>query len=183
MKVNIPAAPEGYSTVNPFIVTRDAEGLIAFVKEVFDGTEHPDARTIDTDGLLLHAELGIGGSTIMFGERKPNWPFTPSLLQVYVDDVEATLAAAERLGATIVTRPTAFYGDVFSRFLDPWKNLWWVYQHGGDGAASAEQDETDIGQDSWDDEAAGEEAWSAQATPELTYIHETLLATMPLLRE
>jgi PhnB protein len=121
--MTIPEAPEGFSTVNPFIITRDAEGLIAFLARVFGGTEHPIARTVDDDGLLLHAELSVGDTTVMFAERKPDWPFMPSLLQVYVDDVEATLATAEKLGATIVTQPTTFYGDVFSRFLDPWKNL------------------------------------------------------------
>jgi uncharacterized glyoxalase superfamily protein PhnB len=181
--VSTPAAPKDFSTVNPFIITRDAEGLIAFLKEVFDGNEHPDARTVDDDGLLLHAELNIGDTTVMFGERKPGWPFIPSLLQVYVDDVEATLATAERLGASVVTRPTAFYGDVFSRFVDPWKNLWWVYRHGSEAAWSPAEDESGSANDqpSWDGDTAAEDGW--QPTPELTYIHETLLATMPRLRE
>jgi uncharacterized glyoxalase superfamily protein PhnB len=103
---NIPAAPAGYATGNPFIITHDANGLIDLLKQVFGATERPEARTLDHDGLLLHAELAVGNATIMFGERKPGWPFTPSLLQVYVDDVEATLGVARQLGATVVTDPT-----------------------------------------------------------------------------
>ena len=38
----------------------DADGLIAFLREVFGGEEHLDARTVDIDGLLLHAELEVG---------------------------------------------------------------------------------------------------------------------------
>ena len=43
----VPAAPEGYATVNPFIITRDAEELTRFVVEVFGGAERPEARTVD----------------------------------------------------------------------------------------------------------------------------------------
>ena len=169
----IPAAPEGYSTVNPFLITRNADGLMEFVAEVFGGTELTDARTVDHDGLLLHAELAVGDTVLMFADRKPGWPYLPSLLQIYVDDVSATLATAERLGARVVTRPTDFFGEVFSRFVDPWQNLWWVYRH-----ASSTETETETETEAdW----SGDNTWSP--TPELTYIHETLLSTMPTLRD
>ena len=66
----------------------------------------------------------------MFGERKPDWPFVPQLTQVYVADLEGTLAQATKLGARIITQPTDFFGTAFSRMIDPWGNLWWVYEHG-----------------------------------------------------
>ena len=131
---------------------------------------------MDDDGRLLHAELAIGNATVMFGERKPDWPFTPSLLQVYVDDVEATLEVARRLGATVITEPTDFYGDTFSRFRDPWSNLWWVYRHGGQTSAGDE-----AGGD-WTGDGAGGQEWE-QSSSELTYIHDTLLTAMRQLRD
>jgi PhnB protein len=170
-ETSIPAAPAGYATVSPFIIAHDANGLIGFLKQVFRASERPEARTLDDDGLLLHAELAIGNATIMFGERKPGWPFTPSLLQVYVDDVETTLSVARQLGATVVTEPTDFFGDTFSRFRDPWSNLWWVYRHSG-------QTWTGDG----DAAATGAEAWE-QTSPDLTYIHDTLLAAMRQLQD
>ncbi|SDY70250.1 Uncharacterized conserved protein PhnB, glyoxalase superfamily [Micromonospora pattaloongensis] len=175
--MTMPAAPEGFATINPFIITENADGLIAFLAEVFGGTENPQARTVDVDGLLLHAELQIGNTTLMFGERKPGWPFLPSLLQVYVDDVQATLATARRLGADVVTEPTPFYGTTFSRFVDPWKNLWWVYQHAG----STEWE--DDGSTAWETDTGGQNADWSQTAPELEYIHRTLLETLPTLRE
>jgi hypothetical protein len=42
-----PAAPDGYATVNPFIITDDADGLIAFLGQVFGATERREARTVD----------------------------------------------------------------------------------------------------------------------------------------
>lgn len=165
--------PAGYATVNPFIITHDANGLVEFLQRVFGATERPEARTLDDDGLLLHAELAIGNATVMFAERKPGWPFTPSLLQVYVDDVDTTLDAARQLGATVVTEPTSFFGDTFSRFRDPWSNLWWVYRHGGQTWAGAEESADWTG----DATAGGAEEWD-QTSPELTYIHDTLMMAM-----
>lgn len=164
----ITETPTGFSTLNPFFITDDAAGLITFLQQVFGGEEHLDARTVDVDGLLLHAELAIGGATLMFCERKPGWPLLPQLTQIYVGDVESVLGQAEQRGAQVVTRPTDFFGTVFSRMIDPWGNLWWVYQHGqarelnGD-PAPGEAEPTDAG---WSD-------------PDLAYIHRTLITTMP----
>jgi PhnB protein len=174
-RTNLPSAPEGYATVNPFIITDDAGGLIEFLKQVLGATERPEARTVDGDGLLLHAELEIGDTTVMLADRKPDWPFTPSLLQVYVDDLDATLETARRLNATVVTEPTEFYGDLFSRMRDPWNNLWWVYQHRAPAEVasadwSAEASEADS--DDWD-----------HTSPELQYIHDTLLTALPSIED
>jgi uncharacterized glyoxalase superfamily protein PhnB len=156
--------PTGFATVNPVLVVREPDGLIAFLREVFGGAEHPDVRTVDIDGLLLHAELEIGGVTLTIAERKPGWPFLPQLTQVYVDDVEAVLARAVERGGRIVTRPTDFFGTVFSRVLDPWGNLWWVYQHGEAPDLDWTADDGDSAE--WTD-------------PDLAYIHRTLVDVMP----
>ena len=160
--------PAGFATLNPFFITRDADGLIAFLRHVFGGEEHLDARTVDIDGLLLHAELEIGGTTLMFGERKPGWPFLPQLTQIYVADVAGTLASAVDRGARMVTRPTDFFGTVFSRMVDPWGNMWWVYEHG---------EAPDLDWDAADGEAEATE-WT---DPDLAYIHQTLVEVMPSL--
>lgn len=161
-----PKAPEGHNTVNSFIITKDALSLIKFLEKVFGAKEDSAAHTVDTDGLLLHSDLTIGDSIVMVAESKPDWPFTPSLLQVYVDDIHKTLEAAEKLGARIVTKPTDFYGELLARFEDPSGNLWWIYQHGEEQA--------------WDagDEGSDEAAWDAAPSKELTYIHDTLLDGM-----
>lgn len=159
-----PKAPQGYSTIMPFIISDNAEEVIQFIKAVFNAEEDMNARTIDTDELLLHAELLIGDSRIAIADRKPNWPNTPSLLQVYVDDVEATLQQAKKLGAEIVTKPTDFFGDIFSRFIDKEGNLWWVYQH------IPQEEEVD-----WS--TANDEA-SWEPTKEMGYIHDSLLRAM-----
>lgn len=69
----------------------------------------------------------------------------------------------------VVTEPTAFYGDIFSRIRDPWSNLWWVYQYGENA--------------NWNGEITDEdEAWSSESDPEtlksLQYIYDTLMGAM-----
>lgn len=63
-----------------------------------------------------------------------------------------------------MTRPTDRYGTLFSRMIDPWGNLWWVYQHG---------EARDFDWDSEDDANATE--WSDSG---LAYIHRTIVEAM-----
>ncbi|MFD4324469.1 VOC family protein [Nocardioides sp. NPDC058538] len=173
--MSAPAAPEGYATVNPFIITADAVELTRFVIEVFDGEERAEARTIDEDGLLLQAEVRVGTTTIMLAERKPGWPFTPSMLQVYVDDLDAVLERALARGARLVTKPTDFFGTQFARVQDASANLWWIWQH-GDAVWDAQD-----GENEWAAEGT-DEGWDDES-PELAYIHDTLLEAMTDLRD
>lgn len=174
----IPARPDGSNTVNPFLMTDDAARIIDFLTRVFGAIDVPEARTLDTDGLILHSELRIGDSLITVADRKPDWPFTPGFLQVYVDDVEATLERAVALGARIVTRPTDFFGDTFSRFTDPSGNLWWVYRHEPQEAAWDAAPPEDAGTTD-----ADAEDWSSFTSPELEYIHESLVSAMTSLQD
>ncbi len=168
-----PAAPQGSATVDPFIMADGAPALIDFIVDVFGAQNVPEARTLDTDGLVLHAELRLGDSLITVADRKPGWPFTPALLRVYVDDVEETLLRARARGARVVTEATPFYGDVFSRFADPQGNLWWVYSH------TPQEDAA------WEEGGDGEggEDWASFASPELEYVHGTLMEAMGALRD
>jgi PhnB protein len=179
-----PPVPAGSNTVNPFIVTDGAAELIGFLTEVFGAEDVPEARTLDADGLILHAELRVGDSLLTIADRKPDWPFTPALVRVYVEDVDAVLERAAKLGGRVVTRPTDFFGDTLSRFQDPSGNLWWVYRHDLDAAGAWSEDSA--GDWSSDAEGQGAEAdagWESFSTPELEYIHSTLNEAMGSLRD
>ena len=165
MKNKIPSAPTGYNTVNSFIITKDALKLIEFLKQVFGAEEVMEAHAIDdNDGLLIHSELKIGDAIVMVADRKKDWPFTPSLLQVYVDNAEDTLTRAEKLGAKIITKPTEFYGDTLSRFQDPYGNLWWLFEHGEES--------------SWENTTSDGDSQSPESNQQPDYIYTTLLDAM-----
>jgi PhnB protein len=168
----LPAAPDGYNTVNPFIITDNAGEVLSFIKDVFGGIKQPDATTYDTDGLLLHSEVRIGNAIVQVADRKPDWPATPGLLQVYVDDVASALDKAVSHGAVIVTKPTDFMGAILSRVKDAQNNIWWIYQYTGEvdwGEATATPAEP--GQDT-----GNEQSW--EPSKEAIYIHDTLLEAM-----
>ncbi|KQU86359.1 hypothetical protein ASD00_31185 [Ensifer sp. Root31] len=170
------SVPEGYNTINSFIIAKDALKLIAFLTEVFGAEEDMNSHTVDSDGLLLHSELTIGNSRVMVADTKPGWPYTPGLLQIYVEDVEVTLAQAVKLGGEIVTKPTDFYGAVLSRMKDPFGNLWWVYQH--NPAAETSWDQVGSGDDAGAYTSPGGDEQSWEPSEEMTYIHDTLLKVM-----
>ena len=120
--------PGGAAVLNPFVIVDDASHLITFVLAVLGGSENEDARTPTPDGRLIHAEVDLGGVTLMIADRLDGWAARPGLLQVWVADVQTTLDAAVTHGASIVTPVTPFYGERdLGRMLDPFGNLWWLY--------------------------------------------------------
>ena len=119
-----------YNKVNPFVIIKGgATGFIDFVERVFDAEENKQVRTPDRDGTLIHAEVQIGDSMILLADSKEDWPFTPSFLQVYVDNAQETLNRAEKEGAQIITNVSIFYNGLkLARIKDNWGNIWWLYE-------------------------------------------------------
>lgn len=119
--------PMGYHTVTPWIISRDAAGMIEFVKTAFAAVDL--GRVTGEDGKIGHAEVRIGDSVVMLFDAKSDWPDTPAFLRLYVEDAHATFQRALQAGATVVTELThLFWGDLVGRVGDPFGNLWWIQQ-------------------------------------------------------
>jgi uncharacterized glyoxalase superfamily protein PhnB len=88
-------------------------------------------RVLNEDGTVGHAEVTVGDSVVMAFDAKAEWPVMPSLLSVYVDDVDAVLARALEAGASVVTELTTsrIVGDRGCRIKDPQGNIWWLQTH------------------------------------------------------
>jgi PhnB protein len=120
--------PEGFATVTPYLVVRDAAGLIEFLKRTFDGTELD--RTIRPDGGLANAIVQVGTSRVMMGEPMGDGPTKPAMLYVYVPDVDGVHRRAVEAGATSISEPAdMFYGDRLGGVQDPYGNQWWIATH------------------------------------------------------
>lgn len=134
--------PPGYGSINPFVAVRGPGGATAFIRfleEVFGGRETLAAHAVDSDGLLIHAEVRVGDSTVMLFDAKPQWAFTPGLVQVYVGDVAAVLERARAHRADVITEPIDFFGDQrLARFRDPWHNVWWLFEYGPNSVAPSQ---------------------------------------------
>src|SRR5882762_1492095 len=118
-------APEGYTSVAPWVVTDDTGALLDFVTAAFDGKEL--ARVAVEDGTIGHAEIRVGDTVVLAFDRRPDWPVMPSLLRVYVQDADAAVAAAVERGAQVITEVAdSAWGDRGGRVRDPFGNIWWV---------------------------------------------------------
>jgi PhnB protein len=123
------ALPDGYHSVNPYIVVEGAESLIGFLVEVFDGVEHAE-REIREDGTICHADVRIGDSVVMLSEASADYPARPSVHFAYVDDVDAVFRKALDAGAKPILQPSEQpWGDRVGGFHDPFDNRWWVGTH------------------------------------------------------
>lgn len=120
--------PDGYHAVTPYLVVRNAAGLMDFLAAAFGATVKE--RVARPDGAIMHAEMRIGDSLVMMGEASAEHPAQPASLHLYVADADATYKAALAAGATSVRAPTdQFYGDRTGGVRDPAGNTWWIATH------------------------------------------------------
>lgn len=117
--------PAGYTSVAPWVMTDDTRALLAFIKKAFGGDELGQVPL--EDGSIGHAEIRIGDTVVLAFDRRDSWPQMPSLLRVFVPDVDAATAMALDAGASLVTPPlTQAFGQRGSRVRDPFGNIWWI---------------------------------------------------------
>lgn len=113
-------------TVTTYVAAKGADRFLDFVEAVF--TREKAARIRNPDGTVGHAEILVGDSVIMAFDSRPEWPFTPAFLSIYVDDSDAAVGLALQAGATLVTEVTTsgIVGERGGRVKDPVGNVWWV---------------------------------------------------------
>lgn len=123
--------PFGLHTVTPYLIVKDVERLILFLKEVFSGELRGDIHYRD-DGSIKHAEIKIGDSVIMMGSPMEDVDSMSATLYTYVPDCDITYELALKKGATSVSPPENFpHGDRYGGIKDPTGNIFWVVTHQG----------------------------------------------------
>src|SRR5688572_22043566 len=80
--------PPGYGTVTPWVISRDAAALIAFLERAFDAREKEGSRMLNQSGGIDHAEVTIGDSVLMLFDSRESWPDTPGFFRLYVEDAD-----------------------------------------------------------------------------------------------
>ncbi|MGW7822078.1 VOC family protein [Streptomyces puniciscabiei] len=114
--------------VIPHVMVDGAAEAIKFYEAAFGASEH--FRLEGDDGRIVHAEIGIHGSTLMLGDAVS--PFSPPeavgvsvALHVYVPDVDGLSAQAVRAGAELLSPPANMsYGARQSMLRDPFGHIW-----------------------------------------------------------
>ena len=119
-------ARAGFHSVTPYIMVREAEALIEFVKQAFGATE--TMRAIGSAG-GIHAEVRIGESMLMIGGARGGDPM-PAALYLYLADVDAVYQRALAAGATTLAEPANHDdGDRRAGVRDAFGNQWYIATH------------------------------------------------------
>lgn len=131
----VKAIPEGYEAVTPYLIVKGAARALDFYAQAFGATE---LMRYEDNGKIGHAEIRIGKGILMLADEHPERGFTAPQsgdssavsLMLYVQDVDAVVAKAEKAGAT-VERPVEdqFYGDRTGGIIDPFGHRWYIATH------------------------------------------------------
>ena len=121
----------GYTSVAPYLVTKNAQAIIDFLRATLDAT--PLRRIEKPDGSIMHAEVKIDDTVVMLGEAPEGVPVVPCHMHVYVPDVDHTYQVALANGAESVQAPVRKEDpDKRGGVKDPGGNTWWFSTQGAD---------------------------------------------------
>jgi PhnB protein len=130
--------PDTYRRVTPCLIINGAAKALEFYGEVFGAKVR--MHFPGPDGSVAHAEIEIGDSVVIVEDEDPTrgttappaggLSGTPVFQFIYVQDVDATVARAVELGATLQRAPqNQFYGDRDGYIIDPFGHGWVVASH------------------------------------------------------
>jgi uncharacterized glyoxalase superfamily protein PhnB len=128
--------PEGFHSLTPYLMVRDADRAIEFYRRAF-GAEEVYRLTGQDGKTVLHAELRIGDSPIFLGEEALGHACDPKALgctsvavHLYVEDVDSVFKRAIAAGARVKTNLLdAFWGDRYGIVIDPFGHEWSLATH------------------------------------------------------
>lgn len=116
--------PQGYQTVMPYLIINNAMDFFDFTRKVFGATEK--AKHLNDDSSLVHGEVTIDGSTIMFGNASAAWPAQNAGLYINVQNADEVFQKALDNGATVYQQLSdQSYGRT-GGVKDPFGNTWWI---------------------------------------------------------
>jgi PhnB protein len=128
--------PEGYHTVTPYLIVKDAAKALEYYQRGLGATER--VRIPGPGGKIVHAEIQIGDSMVMLADEFPEMgAVSPQTIGgtavgicLYVANVDELFNRAISAGGK-VERPlqNQFYGDRTGTFLDPFGHKWTIATH------------------------------------------------------
>jgi PhnB protein len=116
--------PNGYQTVMPYLIIQRADKFLEFCKKIFSATEK--MKHLNENDQIMHAEIQIGGSTIMFSEASPEFPVQTAGLYVHVADADETYSQSLNEGAKSIMAPRDQEYGRSGGIVDPCGNTWWI---------------------------------------------------------
>ena len=136
MSTKAKAVPEGFHTITPYLVIRDAAKAVEFYKRAFGAEVRGIHYT--PDGKIMNADLKIGDSIVLMSEEFPDMKvLSPQSLggssvtiHIYAENVDAKFKQAVSAGATVVMPVMdMFWGDRYGQLADPFGHRWSIATH------------------------------------------------------
>jgi PhnB protein len=132
---NVKPIPEGFSTATPNLVVDDGAAALDFYERAFGA----EVRTrVEAGGMLVHAALRIGDSTVTVCDAMPAHGFVApdreapvsAFITLYVEDADALHARATAAGATEINPiENHVHGDRAGSVRDPFGHRWAIATH------------------------------------------------------
>ena len=122
--MNEPSFKGRYNTVMPYLIINNASMFIDFMKEVFNAEE--TWKGMRDDNLIMHAEVKLGDTTIMFADATEEFKVQNAGMFVCVDDADATFNKAVDHGAKVVMPISDQNYGRSGGVEDPFGNTWWI---------------------------------------------------------
>ena len=116
--------PDNYQTVMPYLILKEASRFIEFTSKVFGATQTPNI--FRDENIIMHGEIVIDDSTIMFADASDEFEPQTAGLFVYVDNADDTCQKAINAGGEVVR---ALSDQPYGRTCgvkDPCGNTWWI---------------------------------------------------------
>ncbi|HMK25802.1 MAG TPA: VOC family protein [Chitinophagaceae bacterium] len=115
--------PASHNRLMPYMIIPDAYKFLEFMKNVFAVTEQIIVPR--SEGVIMHGELRIGESVIMFADTTEQITARPAGIFIYVDHVDETYKKALAAGAASLMEPMQQPYGYTCGFHDPFGNDWW----------------------------------------------------------
>src|SRR5262245_16959282 len=112
--------PEGFHTLTPFLVVKDAARALKFYQDAFGAKEIE--KHLGPDGKIVHALMKIGDSCFMLADEFPQYGSgvlspstlkgTTSVMHLYFENVDPAFNQAVKAGAKVkMPLDDMFWGD------------------------------------------------------------------------
>lgn len=133
---NVNPIPDGYHSVQPYVMFKNCGEAISFYAKAFGATEK--LRMTNAEGKVSHAEIQIGDSFIMMADEAPqmeafsveHYGGSPVSLLIYTENCDVMYKQALAAGAKSLREPSDQpYGDRMSGVRDPFGYRWWIASH------------------------------------------------------
>ncbi|HEY0506244.1 MAG TPA: VOC family protein [Lysobacter sp.] len=133
--MSVPAIPEGYHSVTPYLIVDNASKALDFYRDALDAEE---VYRLPMGDKIGHAEIRIGDCMLMLSDEWPDMDAlgpksrggATSSFVIYVPDVDKSFEHAVKAGAK-VDRPVEnqAWGDRMGTVVDPFGHKWSLATH------------------------------------------------------